>query len=186
MDLILKKGLTNGKYCFLGDFKYQNLVSDEITISKEKLPKNNLIDFEPITLIQNVRNAKSISRNAPILSGLFKEYPYELAKSDQGEVVVSFSKSREEKIEKFENIISKLHKDGVHGIVLEDYPKSFGTLLNSQVGVIQLTTEAILTKSKHTAYLALLADPVVDNAISAERLLNNMIETQKDFLGYLN
>ena len=32
MDLILKKGLTSGKYCFLGDFKYQNLVSDEITI----------------------------------------------------------------------------------------------------------------------------------------------------------
>ena len=81
---------------------------------------------------------------------------------------------------------AKLDKDGVHGIVLEDYPKSFGTLLNSQVGVIQLTTEAILNKSKHTAYLALLADPVVDNAISAERLLNNMIETQKDFLGYLN
>ena len=81
---------------------------------------------------------------------------------------------------------AKLDKDGVHGIVLEDYPKSFGTLLNSQVGAIQLTTEAILNKSKHTAYLALLADPVVDNAISAERLLNNMIETQKDFLGYLN
>ena len=81
---------------------------------------------------------------------------------------------------------AKLDKDGVHGIVLEDYPKSFGTLLNSQVGVIQLTTEAILNKSKHTAYLALLADPVVDNAISAERLLNNMIETQKDFLSYLN
>ena len=80
---------------------------------------------------------------------------------------------------------AKLDKDGVHGIVLEDYPKSFGTLLNSQVGVIQLTTEAILKKSKHTAYLALLADPMVDNAISAERLLNNMIETQKDFLGYL-
>ena len=124
MDLILKKGLTSGKYCFLGDFKYQNLVSDEITISKEKLPKNNLIDFEPITLIQNVRNAKSISRNAPILSGLFNEYPYELAKSDQGEVIVSFSKSREEKIETFENIISKLHKDGVHGndiVVLSNF-----------------------------------------------------------------
>ena len=124
IDLILKKGLTSGKYCFLGDFKYQNLVSDEITISKEKLPKNNLIDFEPITLIQNVRNAKSISRNAPILSGLFNEYPYELAKSDQGEVIVSFSNSREEKIEKFENIISKLHKDGVDGndiVVLSNF-----------------------------------------------------------------
>lgn len=115
IELILKNGLTNGKYCFLGDFIYQNLVSDEVTIPKEKLPKNKLIDFEPITLIQNVRNAKSISRNAPILSGLFKDYPYELAKSDHGEVIVSFSGSREEKIQRFESIISKLHGDGVHG-----------------------------------------------------------------------
>ena len=71
-----------------------------------------------------MRNAKSISRNAPILSGLFKEYPYELAKSDQGEVIVSFSNSKEEKIEKFENIISKLHKDKVHGndiVVLSNF-----------------------------------------------------------------
>ena len=76
IDLILKDGLLNGKYCFLGDFKYQNLVSDEIAITKKKLPKNNLLDFEPITLYKNVRNSKSISRNAPILSGLFKKYPY--------------------------------------------------------------------------------------------------------------
>ena len=124
IDLLLNKGLINGKYSFLGDFKYQNLVSAEITIPKEKLPKNNLIDFVPITLIQNVRNAKSISRNAPILSGLFKDFPYELAKSDQGEVIVSFSSSGEEKIQGFEKIISKLHKDGVNGndiVVLSNF-----------------------------------------------------------------
>ena len=49
-----------------------------------------------------------------------------------------------------------------------------------------MTTEAILKKSKHDAYLALLADPVVDNATNAEKLLNNMIGTQEEFLGYLN
>ena len=81
---------------------------------------------------------------------------------------------------------AKLDKTGVHGIKLNNYPKGFGNLLNSQVGVIEMTTEAILKKSKHDAYLALLADPVVDNATSAEKLLNNMIETQKEFLGYLN
>ena len=115
IDLILKNGLLNGKYCFLGDFKYQNLVSNEIAISKEKLPKNNLIDFEPITLFKNVRNSKSISRNAPILSGLFVKYPYEIGKSELGKVEVSFSNSRIEKIQKFENIIAKLHKDNVNG-----------------------------------------------------------------------
>ena len=81
---------------------------------------------------------------------------------------------------------AKLDTTGVHGIKLNNYPKGFGNLLNSQVGVIEMTTEAILKKSKHDAYLALLADPVVDNAINAEKLLNNMIGTQEEFLGYLN
>ncbi len=80
---------------------------------------------------------------------------------------------------------AKLNKDGVQGIKLENYPKGFGSLLNLQVGVIELTTEAILKKSKHYAYLALLADPVVDNAIVAEKLLDNIIEKQTDYLGYL-
>ena len=81
---------------------------------------------------------------------------------------------------------AKINNQGIHGITLENYPNSFGNLLNSQVGVIQLTTEAIIKKSKHFAYLALLADPVVDNAIAAEKLLDNIIEKQSEFLGYLN
>ena len=71
------------------------------------------------------------------------------------------------------------------GLKLENYPKAFGTLLNSQVGAIQMTTEAVLSKSKQNAFYALLADPVVDNAKSAASLLDTMIDSQKDFLGYL-
>ena len=78
-----------------------------------------------------------------------------------------------------------LNKSGVTGVRLEDYPKDFGSLLNNQAGTIQLTTEAILNKSKNIAYKALLADPVVDNAISAEKLLNTMIDFQQEYLGYL-
>ena len=80
---------------------------------------------------------------------------------------------------------AKLNSNGVQGIKLDNYPKGFGSLLNLQVGVIELTTEAIIKKSKHYAYLALLADPVVDNAPMAEKLLDNIIEKQKEFLGYL-
>ena len=36
MELILKDGL-NGKYCFLGDFKYQNLVSDKFLIDQNNI-----------------------------------------------------------------------------------------------------------------------------------------------------
>jgi alpha-galactosidase len=53
------------------------------------------------------------------------------------------------------------------------------------VGTIQLTTEAVLNHSKQDALFALLADPVVDNAKSAEALLDTMLSSQKDYLGYL-
>ena len=79
-----------------------------------------------------------------------------------------------------------LNKNGVSGVKLENYPTTFGTLLNNQSGVIELTTDAVLKKSKQSAYLALLADPVVDDAVAAEKLLNKKIDTQKDYLGYLD
>ena len=44
----------------------------------------------------------------------------------------------------------------------------------------------MLNKSKHSVYLALLADPIVDNAASAEKLIETMVEFQKEYLGYLN
>jgi len=78
-----------------------------------------------------------------------------------------------------------INKTGIHGIKLENYPNSFGSLLNSQVGTIRLTTKAILNESKQTALHALLADPLVENPNSASSLVDTMIEFQKDYLGYL-
>tara|TARA_B100001123_G_scaffold447217_1_gene604081 strand:+ start:651 stop:1961 length:1311 start_codon:yes stop_codon:yes gene_type:complete len=79
-----------------------------------------------------------------------------------------------------------LNKSGVKGVRLENYPSNFASLLNNQVSTIKLTTEAVLKQSKHSAYQALLADPVVDNARDAEKLLNTMITFQKKYLNYLN
>ena len=78
-----------------------------------------------------------------------------------------------------------LNKSGVAGIELKNYPKEFSSLLNNQVSTIELTTEAVLKKSKHSAYLAMLSDPVVDNPKNAENLLTTMLDFQKDHLGYL-
>ena len=61
-----------------------------------------------------------------------------------------------------------INNNGVSGIKLENYPKSFATLLLNQVSVIELTTAAILQHSKDIALQALLADPVVDNVGAAE------------------
>ena len=78
-----------------------------------------------------------------------------------------------------------INKKGVTGIKLNNYPTAFGELLNNQTGTIKLTTYAVLNKSKHSAYLAMLADPVVDNARSAEKLLDAVLEFQNQYLGYL-
>jgi len=78
-----------------------------------------------------------------------------------------------------------INKSGVKGQNLKNYPKSFATVLNSQVGTIQLTTEAVLKRSKQLAYLAMLADPVINDTKAASNILQTMIEFQKDYLGYL-
>ena len=74
---------------------------------------------------------------------------------------------------------------GISGVTLPDYPSSFCALLSSQVGCIRMTTAAVVGKSKDAAYQALLADPIVDDARSAEQLLTTMIDVQKDYLSYL-
>ena len=79
-----------------------------------------------------------------------------------------------------------VNKDKVIGVKLENYPTDFASLLMNQTSVMRLTAEAILEKSKSKALKALLADPVVDNAVSAEKMLNNMIEIQEKHLGYLS
>ena len=53
------------------------------------------------------------------------------------------------------------------------------------MGTIQLTTNAILNKSKQEAKYALLADPIVGNSNTVESLVDTMIEFQKEYLGYL-
>ena len=79
-----------------------------------------------------------------------------------------------------------MNKKGVSGIKIENYPDDFTSLLMNQASVIRLTAEAILEKSKSKALKALLADPVVDNPHQAEKLLDDMIQKQEKYLGYLN
>ena len=43
----------------------------------------------------------------------------------------------------------------------------------------------IRDRSKDSAYQALLADPIVDNVKSAQKLLDTMLVFQKEYLGYL-
>jgi len=78
-----------------------------------------------------------------------------------------------------------VNKKGINGIALDNYPDNFSSILVNQVGTIRLTTAAVLEKSKDAAFQALLADPVVDNFNSAEKLLDTMMKFQGEHLNYL-
>jgi alpha-galactosidase len=78
-----------------------------------------------------------------------------------------------------------VNKNGINGIALDNYPDNFSSILVNQVGTIRLTTAAVLEKSKDAAFQALLADPVVDNFHSAEKILDTMMKFQGEHLNYL-
>ena len=74
---------------------------------------------------------------------------------------------------------------GVEGIRLETMPRGFAGLLANQVGVHDLTAEAVLRRSKDLVVQALLVDPVVDKVSVVPELVDVMVELQSEFLGYL-
>ncbi len=76
-------------------------------------------------------------------------------------------------------------KNGVHGIPLGEMPKGFAGLLCNQAAVHDMTAEAVLSGSRDTVVQALLVDPVVDKVEAAEQMLDNMLEIQKEYLGYI-
>ncbi len=78
-----------------------------------------------------------------------------------------------------------IDKDGVHGVSLGEMPKGISGLLHHQVGVHDLTAEAIITGSREYVLQALLLDPVVDKVVAAENMLDVMLDIQADYLGYI-
>ena len=124
LDIILNHNLIEGEYYFFGDFNYQKFFGDNKILTYEEKPSNFLIDYKEHTLIQNVRNCKKISTYAPIISGLFRKFPYEIAKNDIGQVESYFEKNTYDKVKKLEDILIKLYQDGVKGsdiTILSDF-----------------------------------------------------------------
>jgi alpha-galactosidase len=74
---------------------------------------------------------------------------------------------------------------GIQGIRLDAMPRGFAGLLANQVGVHDLTAQAVIDGSKDLVAQALLVDPVVDRAGAVEPLIEAMIELQSDYLDYL-
>ena len=75
---------------------------------------------------------------------------------------------------------------GVQGIKV-DIPVGMRALLSNQVGIHNLTAEAVLQQSRELAIQALMADPTVSADVSKmPELLDHMIAEQSPWLDYLN
>jgi len=73
-------------------------------------------------------------------------------------------------------------KNGIHGVKLGEIPSGLAGLMRNQATVQDLTVEAALTGSKQKALEALLADPVVDSASGAEKMLDEILQLQGEYL----
>ncbi len=79
-----------------------------------------------------------------------------------------------------------INKDGIRGIPVGDkMPPGFCGLLQNQVGIHNLTAEAVLSSSRDIALQALLVDPIVDKAKDMGKMLDHILDVQSDYLGYL-
>lgn len=77
-------------------------------------------------------------------------------------------------------------KNGVHGIKLGELPNGIAALMNTQASVQDLSVEAALSGSRELALQALLADPVVDSLSGAEKMLDEILQLQRDHLPLFN
>ncbi len=79
---------------------------------------------------------------------------------------------------------ARIDGTGVHGISVE-IPKGFAGLLTNQIGVHDLTAQAVIDKSRDLVIQALLVDPTVDRACNVAEMVDMMIDLQRPYLDYL-
>ena len=72
--------------------------------------------------------------------------------------------------------------DGIHAVAVGSIPRALETFLRPQFEIIRLVTEAYRTGDRKLLLQALLLDPIVDSAVRAEQMLDNMLRLQAAFL----
>lgn len=71
---------------------------------------------------------------------------------------------------------------GLRGVQVGDLPRGIAALCNTQIGVQDRVVEAAVHGSRRLALEALMIDPVVDSAVAAERVLDELLEAQAPYL----
>jgi alpha-galactosidase len=140
----------------------------------EKIEKT-LSGEEPI---ENLLNRRSGERALDIIAGI-------LSNSNHIELAVNIPNDGyitnlpQEAIVEVPAVISSY---GVQGFHIGPLPDGIAALCNTQVGVQDLVVEAAVTGSKDIALQALLADPVVHSIDAAEKILDELLALEADYL----
>jgi alpha-galactosidase len=71
---------------------------------------------------------------------------------------------------------------GVSALSMGALPSGIAALCSTQVGVQELSVAAAVTGNRNTALQALLADPVIQSAEAAEKILHELLALEADFL----
>ncbi len=71
---------------------------------------------------------------------------------------------------------------GVHAINVGELPQGIAALCKREILIQELAVEAAVKGNRWLALQALLLDPVVDNAAAAERVLDEMLRLQADYM----
>ncbi len=72
--------------------------------------------------------------------------------------------------------------DGLHPHFVGCIPEPAAALMRVQFSIMDSLTEAFATGSRDRLMQALLLDPVIDNVVQAEKMLDHMLMVQADFL----
>ncbi|MFX0008600.1 MAG: hypothetical protein ACFFA7_04525 [Promethearchaeota archaeon] len=75
-----------------------------------------------------------------------------------------------------------VNRNGISGIRVGSLPKNIAALLRIEASVQDLCVEAVLKESKELAIASLAIDPNVGNFEMAEKIFNDMMEVQKNYL----
>lgn len=77
-----------------------------------------------------------------------------------------------------------IDEEGLHGISV-DIPAGVRGLISNQIGIHDMTAEAILQESRDLVVQALLVDPVVTKSKGMDAMVDHMIAEQSPWLDYL-
>ena len=76
----------------------------------------------------------------------------------------------------------RVDAEGIHAAKVGSIPRALEAFLRPQFEIIRLITEACRTHDRKLLLQALLLDPIVDSAAKAEKMLDQMLELQSEFL----